>query len=109
SRTVTYSTKLLNRGSAMNRRGIFGIDLGTTYSCIAWVDQQGKAVIIPNAEGSLITPSVVYFASANEVVVGQQAKDVASLQTDLCVSTVKRAMGDPHWERKFYGHSYKPQ
>jgi molecular chaperone DnaK (HSP70) len=41
--------------------------------------------------------------------VGQAAKEVVSIHTDQCVSTVKRAMGDAHWEREFFGHAYKPQ
>ena len=40
---------------------IFGIDLGTTYSSIAYVDEYGKAVIIPNVENERVTPSVVFF------------------------------------------------
>ena len=47
---------------------IFGIDLGTTYSCIAYVDEYGKAVVIPNSEGDRTTPSVVQFEGNNRVV-----------------------------------------
>ena len=50
---------------------IFGIDLGTTYSCIAYVDESGRPVVVNNAEGSNTTPSVVNFASPTQVVVGQ--------------------------------------
>lgn len=39
---------------------IFGIDLGTTYSCIAYVDEYGKPVTVPNQENSPVTPSVVF-------------------------------------------------
>ena len=47
----------------MNERmkRIFGIDLGTTYSSIAYVDEYGKAVIVPNSENQRVTPSVVFF------------------------------------------------
>jgi molecular chaperone DnaK len=93
----------------MNGKRVYGIDLGTTYSCIAHVDEHGKPVVLQNAEGDSTTPSVVFFESKDNVVVGQAAKEVVSIHTDLCVSTVKRAMGDPHWERDFYGHVYKPQ
>jgi molecular chaperone DnaK len=93
----------------MTGRKIYGIDLGTTYSCIAYVDEHGKPVVLANAEGDLMTPSVVYFESPANIVVGQAAKEVVSIHPDLCESTIKRAMGDPHWERSFYGEVYKPQ
>ena len=93
----------------MSGKRVYGIDLGTTYSCIAHVDEHGKPVVLQNAEGDSTTPSVVYFESADNIVVGQAAKEVVSIHPDLCVSTVKRSMGDPHWERTFYGQAYKPQ
>ena len=58
---------------------IFGIDLGTTYSCIAYVDETGRATVVKNKEGSNTTPSVVNFADATLVVVGQIAKDRKSV------------------------------
>jgi molecular chaperone DnaK len=88
---------------------VYGIDLGTTYSCIAHVDEHGKPVVLNNAEGESTTPSVVYFETAENIVVGQAAKEVVSIHPGSCVSTVKRAMGDPNWEQKFHGQAYKPQ
>jgi molecular chaperone DnaK len=93
----------------MSGKRVYGIDLGTTYSCIAHVDEHGKPVVLQNAEGDSTTPSVVYFESADNIVVGQAAKEVVSIHPDLCVSTVKRAMGDSNWERVFFNHPYKPQ
>lgn len=93
----------------MSGKRVYGIDLGTTYSCIAHVDEHGKPVVLQSAEGEATTPSVVFFESADNIVVGQPAKEVAALHHDRCVSTVKRAMGDPHWERSFFGQLYKPQ
>ncbi len=55
----------------------YGIDLGTTYSCIARVDAEGSPVILPNAIDQELTPSVVYFASRYQVKVGEEAKDAA--------------------------------
>ena len=93
----------------MGKRKVYGIDLGATYSCLAYVNEHGKAILVPNASGDLTTPSVVFFESPETVVVGQAAKEEAFIHTDLCVSFVKRAMGDSNWEREFYGHVYRPQ
>lgn len=73
---------------------IFGIDLGTTYSSIAYVDEYGKAVIIPNAENERVTPSVVFF-DEESVIVGEVAKESAKLYPAEVISFVKRSMGEP--------------
>ena len=92
----------------MSKR-VYGIDLGTTYSCIAYVDEHGKATVVPNAEGQLTTPSVVYFESADNVVVGNTAKEVAVIHRDRVVSTIKRQMGNPTYEFTVDGKSYRPE
>ena len=53
---------------------VFGIDLGTTYSCISYVDEFGKPVIVPNQENGRVTPSVVFFDGSN-IIVGNVAKE----------------------------------
>lgn len=88
---------------------VYGIDLGTTYSCIAHVDEHGKAVVLANTEGDLTTPSVVYFESPDDIVVGKAAKEVAAVEPDLVVSTVKRVMGQADWEFEAHDKTYKPQ
>lgn len=88
---------------------VYGIDLGTTYSCIAYVDEHGKATVVPNADNQLTTPSVLYFESEQNIVVGETAKEVAEVHPDQVVSMVKRVMGDGQWTAEFYGHSYTPQ
>ncbi len=93
----------------MSEKRVYGIDLGTTYSCIAHVDEHGKPVVLQSAEGESTTPSVVYFESADNIVVGQAAKEVVAIFADQCASTVKRAMGDAQWERTFFDQVYKPQ
>ena len=60
-------------------RRVFGIDLGTTYSCVAQVDEHDKAVVLKNFEGKSITPSAVYFGNDNEVLVGEPAKEYSKL------------------------------
>ncbi len=71
----------------------YGIDLGTTYSCIAYVDETGRPVVLKSAVGEDTTPSVVYFESPENVVVGRQAKDSALLAPHLVVELIKRQMG----------------
>ena len=75
---------------------IFGIDLGTTYSSIAYVDEYGKAVIIPNAENERVTPSVVFFDD-DSIVIGDVAKESSKLYPNEVVSFVKRSMGEPNF------------
>jgi len=93
----------------MDSTRVFGIDLGTTYSCIAYVDEHGRPVVVPNSENALTTPSVAYFESATNIIVGQVAKDVAEIYPDLVVEGVKRHMGDAGWSRMFHGNTYRPQ
>ena len=88
---------------------IYGIDLGTTYSCIAYVDEHGKSVVVDNSEGQSTTPSVVYFESSSNIGVGESAKDVAEMHPDRVVSMVKRHMGDPNWIFEHDGKTYQPQ
>ncbi len=81
---------------AEQTKRIFGIDLGTTYSSIAYVDEYGKAVIIPNAENERVTPSVVFFDDES-IVVGDVAKESSKLYPNEVVSFVKRSMGEPNF------------
>ncbi len=71
---------------------IIGIDLGTTNSCVA-VLEGGEPVVIPNAEGSRTTPSVVGFAKDGERLVGQVAKRQAVANPDKTIISIKRDMG----------------
>lgn len=74
---------------------VIGIDLGTTNSCVA-VMEGGEAVVIPNAEGSRITPSVVAFSKEGERMVGEVAKRQAITNPDRTVTSIKRHMGTRH-------------
>jgi len=87
---------------------IFGIDLGTTYSSIAYVDDFGKAVVVPNAENQNVTPSVVFFDGPN-IVVGDVAKESAKLYPNDVVSFVKRSMGEPDFLFEHDGKSYRAE
>jgi molecular chaperone DnaK len=86
----------------------YGIDLGTTQSCIARIDKSGRPVVLKSADGHDTTPSVVYFDSPENVVVGQQAKDMALLAPHMVSELIKRQMGsDAHYS--FYGQDHTPE
>jgi molecular chaperone DnaK (HSP70) len=87
---------------------IFGIDLGTTYSSIAYVDEYGKPVIIPNLENQRVTPSVVFF-DGTEIVVGDVAKESAKLYPNEVVSFIKRSMGEPDFLYEYDSKPYRPE
>ena len=71
---------------------IIGIDLGTTNSVVA-VMEGGEPVVITNAEGSRLTPSVVAFAKSGERLVGQVAKRQAVTNPENTIFSIKRFMG----------------
>ena len=86
---------------------IIGIDLGTTNSCVA-VMEGGDPVVIPNAEGSRTTPSVVGFNKDGDRLVGQVAKRQAIANAENTVISIKRDMGS---NKKVHvgGKDYSPQ
>jgi molecular chaperone DnaK len=85
-----------------------GIDLGTTNSAAAWVDESGHTVMIPNTEGDLLTPSVVLFDDA-EVIVGKEARSATVLNPDRVAVWVKRDMGAPIYNRAIRGEFLPPE
>jgi molecular chaperone DnaK len=87
---------------------IFGIDLGTTYSCIAHIDETGHPAVVKNALGEDSTPSVVFFETKDNVVVGTEAKRSAKTHPDLVVSLIKRRMGEDDVELEFHGEKHTP-
>jgi molecular chaperone DnaK (HSP70) len=77
----------------MSSGAVVGIDLGTTFSAVAYVNRHGQAEILPNAEGDRITPSVVLFED-NDIIVGNYAKQAAVVYPEQVVEFVKRHMGE---------------
>ncbi len=77
----------------MKQTHAVGIDLGTTYSCIAWLNEHGQPVTIPNQEGELSTPSVVFF-DGDQPVVGTEALRNAIASPDRVIQHAKRYMGN---------------
>lgn len=86
---------------------VIGIDLGTTNSCVATIEG-GKAVVIPNSEGSRTTPSVVAFTKDGERLVGVTAKRQAVTNSERTIISVKREMGTD-WTKDIDGDNYSPQ
>ncbi|MGH9070748.1 MAG: molecular chaperone DnaK [Acidimicrobiales bacterium] len=84
-----------------------GIDLGTTNSVVS-VLEAGEPAVIPNAEGSRTTPSVVAFSKSGEVLVGEVAKRQAITNPDRTVRSVKRHMGETSWGLDIDGKRYNP-
>jgi molecular chaperone DnaK len=85
-----------------------GIDLGTTNSVVS-VLEAGEPVVIPNAEGSRTTPSVVGFTKGGEILVGEVAKRQAITNPDRTVRSVKRHMGAKDWDLEIDGKRWTPQ
>ncbi|MGA9175436.1 MAG: molecular chaperone DnaK, partial [Thermoactinomyces sp.] len=86
---------------------VIGIDLGTTNSCVAFMDGS-EVVVIPNAEGARTTPSVVGFSKTGERLVGEAAKRQAITNPDKTVISIKRHMGTNH-KVKIDDKEYTPQ
>jgi molecular chaperone DnaK len=84
-----------------------GIDLGTTNSVVS-VLEAGEPTVIPNAEGHRITPSVVAFTKAGEILVGEVAKRQAITNPDRTIRSIKREMGT-NWSIDIDGKQWKPQ
>lgn len=81
---------------------VWGIDLGTTYSCISKVDGFGRAVVVNNRDGDPVTPSVVMFLGPDDVQVGKEAKRQMQLDPEHVCDLVKRHMGEAEW--RFAAH-----
>ncbi len=87
---------------------VVGIDLGTTNSAIAFVNDNGEPVAIPNSSGETMIPSVVFFKD-DEVVVGQAARWLALEQPARAVSEIKREMGNRDFEFPYQGNLLNPE
>lgn len=86
---------------------IIGIDLGTTNSVVA-VKEGDNITVIPNAEGSRLTPSVVAFTKEGERLVGQLAKRQAIINPERTIMSIKRKMGSDY-KVVIDGKAYTPQ
>lgn len=87
---------------------VFGIDLGTTYSCVSYVGETGKPEIVPNDNFERTTPSVVWF-DGSRVVVGADAKEATKTDPANVCSFIKRSMGDEAFYAEYDGTRYSPE
>lgn len=85
-----------------------GIDLGTTFSAVARLDDTGRPVTVPNAEGDLTTPSVVLF-DGTDVVVGKEAVKALATEADRIAECAKRDLGLREYRKPVDGVKYPPE
>ncbi len=78
-----------------------GIDLGTTFSAIAYLNDEGNPVTIPNREGGLITQSAVWLGDPRKVIVGQKAYMSAPDHPDKVIQGIKREMGSETYRYEY--------
>ena len=86
---------------------VIGIDLGTTNSCVAIIEND-TPVVITNSEGYRTTPSVVAFSKEGQRLVGEIAKRQATVNVDRTVFSIKRHMGS-EYRKKIGNKMYSPQ
>lgn len=110
-RQCSLATKMMCEN---NHRTVYGIDLGSSYSAIAFVSEDGRAEVVSNVEGDRITASAVFVepdrvAGKRNVVVGKVAKEFASTDPDHFIDFVKPHMGDVAWKREIEGITWTPE
>ncbi len=89
---------------------VYGIDLGTTYSAIATLDDSGNPEVIENhADAIPLLASAVYFPEGGDPVIGKEAKNQVEVEPERVVQFVKREIGKPDGTvREFNGEKYDP-
>lgn len=85
-----------------------GIDLGTTYSALAYVDDEGNPTVLNNADGRAITPSVVLL-DEDRVVVGPSFERISIASPDQIVEAIKREMGNKEYFVEYQGKKLTPE
>lgn len=85
-----------------------GIDLGTTYSVVARLDENARTQIVRNFHGDILTPSVVLFDD-KEIIVGKDAKKAAAAESDRVAECVKRDMGSEFYSKPIRGEQLPPE
>ncbi|MEL7498019.1 MAG: Hsp70 family protein [Planctomycetota bacterium] len=94
--------------SENNKVPAVGIDLGTTFSVIAYINDVGRPETIPNAEGDLLTPSVILF-DGEEVIVGREAAKARASELENIADCPKRQIGNQVYDKVFGDRRYPPE
>lgn len=87
---------------------VFGIDLGTTNSCVATIGEDGLPQVIKNLDDEFTTPSVVYYDDGGECYVGTEAKRGMAVDVDRIVAFIKREMSNKEYRREIDGNEITP-
>ncbi len=85
-----------------------GIDLGTTYSAVAYIDDTGRPVTLVNAEGDLVTPTVVLF-EGDQVVAGKEALKAIATEAEQVAQCAKRELGERTFHKPIDGRKFPPE
>jgi molecular chaperone DnaK len=101
--------RLLRRVAVSGSDALLGIDLGTTHVAMAVLDPDGRARVVPNAEGHDTTPASIHFFDADGAVVGHEALKVLALEPQHVARDVTMGLGDPAARPVFHGRTWTPQ
>lgn len=88
---------------------IVGIDLGTTYSAISWVNPNGNIEVLPNSDGYATTPSVLFFDGDDVVLVGREAVQSSLLEPENSAECFKRNIGEESFTHEILGREWHPE
>jgi len=91
-----------------NSGNVVGIDLGTTISVVAHLDNTGVTQTLSNSDGEPLTPSALYL-DGNHAVVGKSAKDAASHYPEKVATIIKRDIGSSFYSRMIDGKQFRPE
>ncbi len=100
------------KAEAPEKKGLsnvaIGIDLGTTFSVVSYVDAQGRPVSIQNTAGDILTPSVVLF-DEDRTIVGKEAVQASAMEPEKVAECAKRDMGAKFFRKKINGENIPPE
>jgi molecular chaperone DnaK len=105
---MALSTREVNVPPPTHSQLAVGIDLGTTFSTVAYLDATGRPQTVPNAEGDKLTPSVVFFDD-DAVIVGKEALKAVATHASSIAQCMKRELGRRFYDKELGGRHYPPE